>query len=206
MVPTQTFVNEFESPGPGGLPFDVRKYASVWQRGEIIDQREDRDLYLYPFDPSVMALHTGYIIKKTIFPIHYDGQNIDFPNNWRILRYADILLLYAEALANGASSSIGETPVTLLNQIRSRVGMGDAQDLMNQNGWTISQAIMHERRVEMGFEIQRFLDVVRWEKSGWISDLTQLMPYFTANKNEVFPIPAREISLNDGLLKQNPGY
>ena len=206
MVPTQTFVNEFESPGPGGLPFDVRKYASVWQRGEIIDQREDRDLYMYPFDPSVMALHTGYIIKKTIFPVHYDGQNIDFPNNWRILRYADILLLYAEALANGASSSIGETPGTLLNQIRSRVGMGDVQDLMNQNGWTISQAIMHERRVEMGFEIQRFLDVVRWEKSGWISDLSQVMPYFTKNKNEVFPIPAREISLNDGLLKQNPGY
>jgi hypothetical protein len=206
MVPTQDFVNEFESPGPDGLTYDIRKYASVWQRGEIVDLRDDKDLYMFPFDPSVMALHTGYIIKKTIFPIHYDNQNIDFPNNWRILRYADVLLLYAEALSHGASSSLGETPVTLLNQIRSRVGMGDVQELMTRRGWGISEAIMHERRVEMGFEIQRFLDLVRWKESGWISDITQSMPDFTENKNEVFPIPEREINLNDGLLKQNPGY
>lgn len=206
MVPTQDFLNEFESSGPDGLDFDVRKYASVWQRGEICDMREDRDLYMFPFDPSTMALHTGYTIKKTIFPIHYDGQNIDFPNNWRILRYADVLLLYAEALANGASSALGETPESLVNQIRSRVGMGDVQDLMTQRGWDIRQAIMHERRVEMGFEIQRFIDLVRWSKSGWIADITQYMPGFTPNKNEVYPIPQREIDLNDGLLRQNPGY
>jgi hypothetical protein len=206
MVPTKNFVDEFEYPGPDGLAFDVRKYASVWQKGEMCDLREDKDLYMFPFDPSVMALHTNYIIKKTIFPIHYDNQGIDFPNNWRILRYADILLLYAEALAHGASSSIGETPVTLLNQIRTRVGLGDVQELMNRNGWDITQAIIHERRVEMGFEIQRFLDLVRWSKSGWISNISQIMPGFTENKNEVFSIPAREISLNDGLLKQNPGY
>jgi hypothetical protein len=206
MVPTQDFLNEFESSGPDGLDFDVRKYASVWQKGEICDMREDRDLYMFPFDPSIMALHTGYTIKKTIFPIHYDGQNIDFPNNWRILRYADVLLLYAEALANGASSTVGETPESLVNQIRSRVGMGDVQDLMTQRGWDIRQAIMHERRVEMGFEIQRFIDLVRWSKSGWIADITQYMPDFTPNKNEVYPIPQREIDLNDGLLRQNPGY
>jgi hypothetical protein len=206
MVPTQDFVSEFESPGPAGLQYDVRKYASVWQKGEICDLREDRDLYMVPFDPAVMALHTGYIIKKTIFPIHYDNQNIDFPNNWRILRYADILLLYAEALANGATSSTGETPVSLLNRIRSRVGMGDVTELMNKYGWDIRQAIMHERRVEMGFEIQRFLDLVRWTQSGWITDITQYMPNFTPGRNEVFPIPQREISLNDGLLEQNPGY
>ena len=205
-MPTQDFVSEFESPGPAGLQYDVRKYASVWQKGEICDLREDRDLYMVPFDPAVMALHTGYIIKKTIFPIHYDNQNIDFPNNWRILRYADILLLYAEALANGATSSTGETPVSLLNRIRSRVGMGDVTELMNKYGWDIRQAIMHERRVEMGFEIQRFLDLVRWTQSGWITDITQYMPNFTPGRNEVFPIPQREISLNDGLLEQNPGY
>jgi hypothetical protein len=206
MVPTQDFVDEFESPGPAGLGYDVRKYASIWQKGEIIDQRQDRDLYMVPFDPSTMALHTGYIIKKTIFPIHYDNQNIDFPNNWRILRYADVLLLYAEALANGASSALGETPTTLLNQIRSRVGMGTVEDLMARRGWDIRQAIMHERRVEMGFEIQRFLDLVRWTQSGWIDDITDYMPDFTPGKNEVFPIPQREIDLNGGLLKQNPGY
>ena len=206
MVPTQDFLNEFEGPGPDGLPFDIRKYASVWQRGEICDLREDRDLYMFPFDPLVMALHTGYTIKKTIFPIHYDGQNIDFPNNWRILRYADVLLLYAEALVNGATSTLGETPESLVNQIRARVGMGDVQDLMTRRGWDIRQAIMHERRVEMGFEIQRFIDLVRWFKSGWIVDITQYMPEFTPKKNEVFPIPQREIDLNNGLLKQNPGY
>jgi hypothetical protein len=206
MVPTQNFVNEFESPGPDGLPYDVRRYASVWEKGEICDLRPDRDLYMVPFEPTTMALHTGYIIKKTIFPIHYDNQNIDFPNNWRILRYADILLLYAEALANGATSSIGETPASLINQIRSRVGMGDVEDLMSSRGWDIRQAIMHERRVELGFEIQRFLDLVRWEQSGWITNITTYMPEFTPGRNEVFPLPQREISLNDGLLKQNPGY
>ena len=206
MVPTQDFLNEFEAPGPDGLDFDVRKYASVWQRGEICDLRETGDLYMFPFNPSTMALHTGYIVKKTIFPIHYDNQNIDFPNNWRILRYSEVLLMYAEALANGASSTLGETPISLVNQIRSRVGMGDVQDLMNQKGWDISRAIMHEKRVEMGFEIQRFLDLVRWSESGWITDITIYLPDFTPGKNEVFPIPQREISMNGGLLKQNPGY
>lgn len=206
MVPTQDFLNEFESPGPAGLDYDIRKYASVWQNGEICDLREDRELYMFPFTPSSMALHTGYIIKKTIFPIHYDNQNIDFPNNWRILRYSEILLMYAEALVNGATSSIGETPVSLVNQIRSRVGMGSVEDMMANKGWDIRQAIMHEKRVEMGFEIQRFLDLVRWAESGWIINITNYMPDFTPGKNEVFPIPQREISLNDGLLKQNPGY
>ncbi|MEN8156841.1 MAG: RagB/SusD family nutrient uptake outer membrane protein [Bacteroidota bacterium] len=210
MVPTQNFLNEFESPGPDGLDFDIRKYASVWQRGDICDLREEYKelpgLYMVPFEPTTMALHTGYIIKKTVFPIHYDNQNIDFPNNWRVLRYADVLLLYAEALVNGATSSLGATPASLLNQIRARVGMGDVEDLMSGNGWDIRQAIMHERRVEMGFEIQRFLDLVRWSRSGWIDDINRYMPDFTPGRNEVFPIPQREISLNDGLLKQNPGY
>lgn len=84
--------------------------------------------------------------------------------------------------------------------------MGDVSDLMAKRGWDIQQAIMHERRVELGFEIQRFLDLVRWSRSGWITDITTYMPNFTPGKNEVFPIPDREISLNDGLLKQNPGY
>lgn len=206
MVPTQDFLNEFESPGPDGMKFDVRKYASVWQNGEICDLREDRDLYMFPFTPSVMALHTGYIIKKTIYPIHYDNQNIDFPNNWRVLRYPEILLMYAEALVNGGASTLGETPASLVNQLRFRVGMGSVEDLMTSRNWDMSQAIMHEKRVEMGFEIQRFLDLVRWTESGWITDITNYMPDFTPGKNEVFPIPQREISLNDGLLKQNPGY
>ncbi len=206
MVPVQDFLNEFESPGPDGKTYDIRRYASVWEKGEIVDYRSDRDLYMVPFEPTTMALHTGYTIKKTIFPIHYDNQNIDFGNNWRILRYADILLLYAEALANGATSSIGATPQSLLNMIRSRVGMGPVEDLMSAKNWTIQQAIMHERRVEMGFEIQRFLDLVRWSKSGWIDDITLYMPDFTPGINEVFPIPQREIDLNEPLLEQNFGY
>ena len=116
------------------------------------------------------------------------------------------MLLYAEALANGASSSIGATPGSLLNQIRSRVGMGPVEDLMSSRNWPIEQAIMHERRIEMGFEIQRFLDLVRWSKSEWINDLTLYMPDFTPGINEVFPIPQREVDLNEPLLEQNFGY
>ena len=60
-------------------------------------------------------------------------------------------------------------------------------------------AVRHERVVELGFEMHRFFDLVRWG----IAD--KKIPGFVVGKNEVFPLPQTEIDLNPSLV-QNPGY
>jgi len=60
-------------------------------------------------------------------------------------------------------------------------------------------AVRHERRVELAYEMHRFFDLVRW---GIAQDV---LPGFQTGKNEVFPIPQTELDLNP-LLTQNPGY
>ena len=64
---------------------------------------------------------------------------------------------------------------------------------------TVRQAIRSERRVELGFELHRFFDLVRWGIAG------DILPGFQKGKHEVFPLPQTEIDLNPSLI-QNSGY
>lgn len=129
--------------------------------------------------------------------------------NVRIIRYADVLLMNAEA-----NNELGNTTDALasLEKVRKR-----ARDFSIANGapagalpevTTTSQtelrdAIYHERRVELGMDFDsRYFDVIRQGRgaevfgpSGW-----------TANKNEVWPVPQKEIDNSFGTLTQNPGY
>jgi hypothetical protein len=61
------------------------------------------------------------------------------------------------------------------------------------------EAVRHERQVELGFEMHRFFDLVRWGIAA------QTLPGFQVGKHEVFPIPQTEIDLNPALI-QNNGY
>jgi hypothetical protein len=140
-----------------------------------------------------------------------DG-NIDFP----VLRYSDILLMYAECLneAGNTTAAIAE-----LNKVRQRAFGNASQNLQNTNAaatttYVADQVAMrariaHERRVEFAFEGLRFFDLVR------TNTLVAVMnAYFTSisnplritNDNKLFPIPQREIDVNPTKITQNPGY
>ena len=115
------------------------------------------------------------------------------PNNWIVLRYADVLLIYAEAVANGGAATAGSA-LDALNAVRTRAGLGpfDALTLDNVRG---------ERRREFVFEGQRWFDLVRYGL------LTPAIVAKTGNtpKADVFPVPQSERDLNPQLT-QNPGY
>jgi starch-binding outer membrane protein, SusD/RagB family len=188
IVPSQSFVDEFE-------PGDLRKRGSVWLTGDTLDFRPGTQLYKVPFDPVKQAVRTGYNIKKTVYPIWYNPSAAPSPNNWRIFRYTDVLLMYAECL-----NWTGGDPLHWINLVRARVGLGPT-------ALSMPQALIHERRVELGFEIQRFHDLIRWSSPtiNWVN-VSDFIPDFQKNKHEYLPIPQKEIDLAGGILIQNPAY
>ncbi|WP_312901087.1 RagB/SusD family nutrient uptake outer membrane protein, partial [Chryseobacterium taichungense] len=116
--------------------------------------------------------------------------------NIRILRFAEILLINAEA-ANELGNSA--TAIINLNKVRTRAGLAGTTATSQA---ALRNAIWHERRVELALEGDRFVDLVRTGQAA-----TVLAPYgFTPGKNEVFPIPLNSINQSSGVLTQNPGY
>jgi hypothetical protein len=144
-------------------------------------------------------------------------------NNERIIRYADVLLLLAEAKLLGSNDVAGAAE--LVNQVRARarttyqiVKGSPAPSTLLPNvpasgtpqTW-FRQHLMHERRVELALELQRYADLVRWHRAGLINIKTEIdFGNTLANQNwkETYllkPIPQGELDLNPNL-KQNAGY
>ncbi|WP_420601578.1 RagB/SusD family nutrient uptake outer membrane protein [Flagellimonas sp.] len=141
--------------------------------------------------------HTGYYNRKYISrqgDLNTGDANLTNPNNYRAIRYADVLLMAAEALNRG---SIDDTRALLyLNQVRNRAGLADLTDTGN----ALTTAIYQERRVELVGEGHHFFDLVRTGRAAAEID------GFQAGKNELFPIPSIEIELAGNRWLQNPGY
>ena len=118
-----------------------------------------------------------------------------------MIRYADVLLLRAEAAYHTGANGIA---LEMINQVRARARGGDVAILpdVNAGGPYLLEAIYHERRVELGLEGHRFFDVVRQNRGQQIFGDEGFM----TGTHELFPIPLAEISLSGGLLIQNPGY
>jgi hypothetical protein len=142
------------------------------------------------------------------------GSTTTIPDNGNkvYIRYADVLLWKAEALIQTGDLS---GAIAIINQIRNRARtsstvdgsaipagtLPDRPSSANQSevmGW-----LMHERRVELGFESHRFNDLKRWGTAQ--SELTALgVPY--QDYHNLFPIPQRDIDKSGGTITQNPGY
>lgn len=127
-----------------------------------------------------------------------------------VLRYADVLLMRAEALAELGMQA---DAYPLVNQVRARVSMPSVENAEGA-GLTKEQmieVIRHERRVELAFEGLRFFDLKRWgqvEAATLRADADPVGPYapvYRGRKSEVFPIPLRELDANYNL-EQNPDW
>ena len=143
--------------------------------------------------------HTGYYNRKYIArkgDSNIGDQNLTNPNNYRSIRYADVLLLAAEAL-NATGND--EQARDYLNQVRRRA-FGDLDHDISASGAALSDFIQRERRLEFVGEGHRFFDLVRRGAAAGAVD------GFTAGKNEVFPIPFQEIQFANGNWTQNAGY
>ena len=121
---------------------------------------------------------------------------LNYLNNFRTIRYADVLLMAAEA--NNRATAPNDTKAQLyLNRVRQRA-FGDQLHNITATGTALKQAIWDERRLELAMEGDRFFDLVRTGLAA-----TKITG-FVVGKNELFPIPQSEVDISG--LKQNPGY
>ncbi len=138
------------------------------------------------------------------------------PRDIKMFRYADVLLLAAEA-ALEPSVNQPDKALEYVNMIRTRArnsgNTGQPADLTSVD----LSDVIHERRIELAMEAHRFLDIVRWgiaydrlNGSYRATDTIGGKPgepiQFVKGKNEFYPIPEQEIILSKGSLVQNPGY
>lgn len=137
------------------------------------------------------------------------GNRFGYWMNIRILRYADVVLMYAEA-ANEVGGDANITAArTALNSVRARARQGapagTLPDITATDQATLRTAIRQERRVELAMEHDRFFDIVRW---GIAQDVLQAAgkTNFINSRDVLLPIPQTQIDLSAGKLTQNPGY
>ncbi|WP_207436321.1 RagB/SusD family nutrient uptake outer membrane protein [Sabulibacter ruber] len=182
-TPTEDLVNAFE-------PGDERKEATILFRGETTPEGD----IINPNAPNPRYNQKAYVPSSVTQVCGYGkDQNI------RILRYAEVLLMHAEA-----ANELGQTGKveSSLNMVRERAGLDPISYTTKED---MRLKIWHERRVELALENgERFYDLVRQGRAEQV--LRAHGKNFTAGKNEVFPIPLNQITLSGGRLEQNPGY
>ncbi len=147
-----------------------------------------------------------YILKLIEQPFQVHDSDI----NWTVLRYADVLLMYAEALNELSYEANGEA-FTYLNMVRARVGLPfktsdhTDPDLRISDQAAFRLAIDRERRVELAFEGHRWFDLVRTER--YMEVMNARGYIFTVEEyHKLYPIPQSQIDINPDVIMQNPGY
>jgi starch-binding outer membrane protein, SusD/RagB family len=141
------------------------------------------------------------------------GFDVNVGINYRLWRYADVLLLLAEC-----ENEVGtaENAIAYLNQIRNRAtvsmpnygtGAMDAAGFPVSTKDQIFKAVQHERFIELAGEEIRNIDILRWRANGKLTGPDPIS-YFQANKFELLPIPQEEFNTNPKFKPedQNPGY
>ncbi|WP_160714263.1 RagB/SusD family nutrient uptake outer membrane protein [Chitinophaga solisilvae] len=186
-TPTQDLVAAYE-------PGDPRKDATIIFRGETTPQGDK-------IDPA--GINPRFNQKSYVpFSVWVSGFNEGADQNFRVIRFAEVLLMNAEA-----ANELGNTTVALssLNKVRARARNGQTgilPDVTVTDKTQLRNAIWHERHVELAMENDRFFDLIRQGRAAQV-----LGPKgFVAGRNEVWPVPQTEIDLSAGKLKQNPGY
>ncbi|MGC8864969.1 MAG: RagB/SusD family nutrient uptake outer membrane protein [Bacteroidales bacterium] len=191
-APTQSLVDEYEK-APDGTPdprldLTIGRDGQPWINGQIFQAT---------WSP------TGYLTKKhqqplSEVPIATKG---DGDLNYKYLRYADVLLMKAEAF-----NEIGQADSALqnLNKVRQRARnsfngippTGLLPDITVTQKDALRKAIMHERRVELAMEFHRYFDLMRWGKT--VAE-EYLGESFNFEKNRFQPIPQNEIDANNAI-------
>ena len=152
---------------------------------------------------SSRVQYTKFLEKGSTIPV----DRFDHPVNFPLIRYEDVLLMYAEIL-NEEAATPPAAAVTILNRIRTRAGVPSITPATKAD---FKLAMEQERQWEFCGEGLRWHDLVRTERA-----LTVMNKYITDNAvplkrlidehDLIYPIPQKELLINPGFWKQNPGY
>lgn len=176
----------------GGFGATIPAYTNPDGVGGLAQKYWNKKLYTGN-DPSI-RLSTGFVNNRGEAPWI----------NHRILRYADVLLMLAEA-ANELND--GATAAANLEKVRNRASgnLGQTRTVLPYipyvNQAQMRQAVKNERRWEFAMEGYRFYDLVRWGDA-----VNVLGPLGYANRARYYPIPQKAIDLSGGVIKQNPEW
>lgn len=228
-MPSPFIVNEFmkeERTAGSDSRFDKRMYTNLyWQYSEVGDVKPDETWYGdagYSFDdlwastsakrqaggqPDYTALGGRFLVKKhtNFFVDNAKADNywsgIYMTSNLRVMRFAEVLLLHAEAAAKNGSGLEAQADI---NRIRVRAGL-------DEGSWAGEDALMqeieHQRLLELFFEGHRFYDLVRWYNYDQVKTILETnakqgAEYFEP-KHVVFPMPQGEVDTNT-KMQQHP--
>lgn len=248
--PSQNLVNAFKTDAKG-LPeygsYNTENYNSATDN---VDPRLFHTVAMpgfpYKYNPDVEYTEAwarspsvyGYYasmkenVDKDCDCLKKNGPYFANSKNWIVLRYADVLLMRAEAeveLAGlGAQDGNLEDARAIVNRLRTRAANSTTlifdykahyKTGTYDNAWTVDEArtaVRWERRLELAMECGRFFDLVRWGVADQVmnayygseknrrSYLNEA--YFTKNKNEYCPIPQKQINYSKGVYIQNCGW
>ena len=216
--------------GEAGWGYD-RPTQNLYNEYEAGDARRDETI-LVPTDVQIetpaQEIYCGDRMLNRKYAMYNDGANGGIyklahatrsPKNNIQIRYADVLLMYAEACCES-----GDLPSakTALKEVRDRAGLSpfpytaviQGQTVtFNDNQEDLRKAIRHERRVELAMEGHRWFDLTRWGiaketmdtyMAGETEEAKELYGTFQKGKHELFPIPSKEIDLSG--IEQNPNW
>lgn len=246
--PSQNLANAYKTDANGLPQFDTFNNTDVNFAVNTVDPRVDHtigiDGHPYKYDPT-KSFSNSWVRDAGVYGFfhsmkeqqlatsssyHKEGPFIGSSKNIDIIRYADVLLMQAEAYIELGQP---ELALPLINQVRKRASEStgrlkktDGTFASKYNikpypttGWTQAfarQALRWERRLEFATESPRFFDLVRWgiaaeTLNAYLDKEKVRRPFlatgkFTAGRDEYLPIPQREISLTKGLYQQNPGF
>lgn len=205
-VPTQDLINAYE-PGDTRLDASIGVAEGTYDASDIMTITAYKSILNYTPSPGTVGRPFD---KKVLNPSTVSNNTDD---DWPVYRYADALLLLAEA-----QNEQGETTqaLTNLNLVRQRAFGNSSHNITTTDQAALRTAIAHERRVELAFEDHRWFDLVRTGTAidvmkAFAAQIKQLHSYLPSNSYDVepyrliYPIPFSQVSLNP-QLKQNPGY
>ncbi|QHT68929.1 RagB/SusD family nutrient uptake outer membrane protein [Rhodocytophaga rosea] len=246
--PSQNLANAFGTDANGLPKFDTFNEREINFNTATVDPRVDHTIgidghpYKYnaklPFsnswvrDPGVYGYYQSMKEQQLADCSCYkkEGPFIGTSKNIDVIRYADVLLMQAEAYIELGQQNMA---LPLINQVRERAAAStgrtkkaDGTDPSNYlikpydgTNWTkeyARKALQWERRLEFAMESPRFFDLVRWgiaepTLNAYLAKEKTRRSFlngarFTAGRDEYLPIPQREINFTKGLYQQNPGY
>lgn len=216
--------------GEAGWGYD-RPTQNLYNEYEAGDARRDETI-LVPTDEQIetpaQEIYCGDRMLNRKYAMYNDGANGGIyklahatrsPKNNIQIRYADVLLMYAEACCESGDL---DSAKKALKEVRDRAGLSQfpytaviqGQTVtFNDNQEDLRKAIRHERRVELAMEGHRWFDLTRWGiaketmdtyMAGETEEAKELYGTFQKGKHELFPIPSKEIDLSG--IEQNPNW
>ena len=184
--PTAEFVSQYETG-------DVRKEKTIFYTGcPTFDGMTYSSAYST----------TGYNVRKFLLTKTQSPDYNTSNQNWVVTRYADVLLMKAEALNEMGQTTLAEAP---LYEVRCRAGLTNRSTIEGLSQMQMREKIIHERRMELAFEGHRWFDIIRYKDNYALNFLHSIGKTAATSKHLLLPIPTQEREANPKLT-QNPGW